>query len=113
MTRHLVGEEFGEYRLIRLIGRGGFADVYLGEHARHKTVAAVKVLHTRLEHGNVKSFLNEARSIRLRHPHIVHMLDLGWRTISLFLSWNMPPMAHYASVIRKGRNFSLEQFAGM
>jgi len=77
MTRHLVGEDFGDYRLIRLIGRGGFADVYLGEHARHKTLVAVKVLTTRLEHGNVKSFLNEARSIRLRHPHIVHMLDFG------------------------------------
>ena len=77
MTRHLVGEEFGEYRLIRLIGRGGFADVYLGEHSRHKTVVAVKVLTTRLEHGNVKSFLNEARSMRLRHPHIVQMLDFG------------------------------------
>src|SRR5215467_1648176 len=77
MTRHLVGEQFGEYRLIRLIGRGGFADVYLGEHALHKTEAAVKVLHTRLEHGNVKSFLNEARSIRLRHPHIVQVLDFG------------------------------------
>jgi serine/threonine protein kinase len=51
--------------------------VYLGEHARHKTVAAVKVLHARLEHGNVKSFLNEARSMRLKHPHILQMLDFG------------------------------------
>jgi serine/threonine protein kinase len=77
MTSHFIGEQFGEYRLIHLIGRGGFADVYLGEHTRHKTVAAVKVLHTRLEPGNVKSFLNEARSMRLKHPHIVQMLDFG------------------------------------
>ena len=44
MTIHLVGEQFGDYRLIRLIGCGGFADVYLGEHYRCKTLAAVKVL---------------------------------------------------------------------
>ncbi len=107
MTRHLVGEQFGEYCLIRLIGRGGFADVYLGEHSRQKTVAAVKVLNTRLEHGNVKSFLNEARSIRLRHPHIVQMLDFGLEGDIPFLVMEYAPNGSLRQRYPKGTQLQL------
>jgi serine/threonine protein kinase len=107
MTTHLVGEQFGDYRLIRLIGRGGFADVYLGEHSRHKTLAAVKVLTTRLEHGNVKSFLNEARSIRLRHPHIVHILDFGLEDDFPFLVMEYAPNGSLRQRYPKGAQLQL------
>ena len=57
--KNLVGELFGNYRLTRLLGRGGFAEVYLGEHQRLKTQAAIKVLFTQLSEGDVESFLSE------------------------------------------------------
>jgi serine/threonine protein kinase len=107
MTRHLAGEQFGEYRLISLIGRGGFADVYLGEHTRHQTLAAVKVLTTRLEQGNVKSFLNEARAIRLRHPHIVHMLDFGLEDDFPFLVMEYAPHGSLRQRYPKGTRLQL------
>jgi serine/threonine protein kinase len=44
----LVGQQLGNSRLIRLLGKGGYAEVYLGEHVRLNTPAAIKVLHTRL-----------------------------------------------------------------
>ena len=44
-----VGQRLGNYQLTRMLGRGGFAEVYLGEHIHLNTFAAVKVLHTQLE----------------------------------------------------------------
>lgn len=73
-----VGQQLGNYRLIRLIGRGGFAEVYLGKHIHLDTLAAVKVLHTQLSQSAVEKFRTEARTIaRLAHPHIVRVLDFG------------------------------------
>ena len=71
-----TGQQFGNYRLMRLLGRGGFAEVYLGEHIRLNTLAAIKVLHAQLTSSDEESFNNEARTIaRLVHPHIVRVLD--------------------------------------
>ncbi|TMD51803.1 MAG: serine/threonine protein kinase, partial [Chloroflexi bacterium] len=72
-----VGQQLGSYRLVRLLGKGGFAEVYLAEHTNRKSMAAVKVLHTRLAKDNFKDFLNEARSFRLKHPHIIPIIDFG------------------------------------
>ena len=72
-----VGEQLGNYQLIRLLGRGGFAEVYLGEHLRLGTQAAIKVLYTRLASKDaVEEFEKEARTVaHLKHPHIVRVLD--------------------------------------
>lgn len=37
-----TGQQLGNYRLIKLLGTGGFADVYLGEHILLKSHAAIK-----------------------------------------------------------------------
>lgn len=66
----------GNYRLIRQLGHGGFADVYLGEHIYLKTEAAIKVLHTQLQHEDIEKFRSEALTIaHLMHPHIIRVLD--------------------------------------
>jgi serine/threonine protein kinase len=73
-----AGQQFGPYRLLRLIGQGGFADVYLGEHIHLGSFAAVKILYARLIDEHHEHFLNEARTLaRLTHPHIVRLLDFG------------------------------------
>ena len=79
-----VGQKLGNYQLTQLLGQGGFADVYLGEHIFLKTQAAIKVLQMRLANDDMESFVNEARTIAgLKHSHIVRVLDLG-RTIHTF-----------------------------
>ncbi|HLZ63203.1 MAG TPA: protein kinase, partial [Ktedonosporobacter sp.] len=70
------GKQFGNYQLLRLLGTGGFAEVYLGHHVHLSTRAAIKVLHTRLAAEDIAKFKNEARTIaRLIHPHIVRVLE--------------------------------------
>src|SRR5260370_17255820 len=74
----VVGQQVGNYRLISWLGRGGFADVYLGEHIYLKTQGAIKMLHVHLSEKALKDFLNEARTVsRLKHPNIIRMLDYG------------------------------------
>ncbi len=71
-----VGQNIGNYRLSRLLGHGGFADVYLGEHIYLKTLAAIKVLHTQLANEDIERFRAEAQTIaHLVHPHIIRVLD--------------------------------------
>ncbi len=73
-----VGQQFGNYQLIRLLGEGSFAQVYLGEHIHLGTQGAIKVLHTQLASDDIDKFRNEARTIaRLIHPHIVRVLEFG------------------------------------
>lgn len=73
-----VGQQLGNYRLDRLLGQGGFAEVYLGEHIYLGTQAAIKVLRTELDSDEIEHFLAEARTIaRLVHPHIVRVLEFG------------------------------------
>jgi len=71
-----VGQQLGNYRLLHLLGQGGFAQVYLAEHLHLGTQAAVKLLHTQLADEEVKKFRHEARTLaRLEHAHIVRVLD--------------------------------------
>ena len=42
------GQQLGNYRLVSLLGQGGSASVYLGQHVRLSLQAAIKVLHAHL-----------------------------------------------------------------
>jgi serine/threonine protein kinase len=76
MAKNLIGQQLGNYRLVGLLGRGGFAEVYLGQHVRLSMQAAIKVLHAHLSDEEVKGFQHEAETIaKLIHPHIVRVLD--------------------------------------
>src|SRR5947209_9258210 len=87
-----TGQQLGNYTLTRLLGRGGFAEVYLGEHRRLKTLAAIKVLHTQLADSDVDGFLKEAQFIaNLEHPNIVRILDFDVLESTPFLVMSYAP----------------------
>lgn len=79
MITDLTGQQFGNYRLVRRLGMGGFASVYLGEHKHVSSLeAAIKILE--LEDVDVEKFRNEAVIIaKLVHPHIMRLLDFDFR----------------------------------
>src|SRR6266700_5664505 len=73
-----AGQQLGNYRLLRLLGRGGFADIYLGEHVYLKSLAALKILRMSLTEEERAAFLREAQTLtQLAHPNIVRVLDLA------------------------------------
>jgi len=82
------------YRIMRSVGSGGMADVYLaiqlslGRHVAIKVLAAERTPSDDL----VSRFEQEARIIaRLDHPHIVGIFDVG-RTSTGQLYYTMPHM---------------------
>lgn len=88
-----VGQQLGNYRLLHLLGQGGFADVYLGEHVYLRTQAAIKVLQMRVVGENMEDFLNEARTIaNLKHAHIVRVLEFGIEGNTPFLVMEYAPL---------------------
>ncbi len=73
-----TGQIVGDYRLLQRLGGGGFSNVYLAEHTRDGHQVAMKVLQTRLTNpDDWRTFLNEARTMHLHHPHIMPLLDFG------------------------------------
>ncbi len=87
-----VGQQFGNYRLVSLLGQGGFAEVYLGQHVRLNLQAAIKVLHTYLTEQEVAHFQQEAETIaQLQHPAIVRILDYDVREGLPFLVMDYAP----------------------
>jgi serine/threonine protein kinase len=70
--------QLGNYHLIRQLGVGGFAEVYLGEHMYLKTSAAIKVLRKSVSLQEMQQFLKEARTISLlHHSSIIRILEFG------------------------------------
>src|SRR5216683_1657418 len=92
-VHNYTGQQFGSYRLLALLGRGGFADVYLGEHIYLHTSNAVKILQIHFFNAEEQQdFLREAQFIaHLHHPHIIQVQDFGLREGIPFLVMSYAP----------------------
>ena len=68
------------YRVVRTLGQGGMATVYLADDRNTGQQVAVKVMHDDLANDPefVRRFATEARAAAsLDHPNIVRVLDYG------------------------------------
>src|SRR4051812_14275152 len=106
----LLGQTFGNYRLTKLLGRGGFAEVYLGEHMRLGMQAAVKILHAHLAGNEVAAFQEEARTIAaLIHPHIIRVLDFDTQDETPFLVLDYAPKGSLRQRHKRGEPVPVDQ----
>src|ERR1700736_3250383 len=72
------GQTISDYHLLQLLGSGAFGTVYLAEQIHNQQQVAIKLLHIHItQQEELRSFLNEARTIRLQHPNIMPLLDFG------------------------------------
>jgi len=79
-------QRLGNYWITRFLGRGGFADVYLGEHISLRRLAAIKVLNRRPTREKLERFWTEASiTAELPHPHIVQIFDYDEESAPPFL----------------------------
>src|SRR5437763_6880147 len=74
-----VGEVLGHFRLMKPLGKGGYAEVYLAENIHLGTQVAIKVLRARVLQDYEQEQLRTEASVMmsLDHPHIVRVIDFG------------------------------------
>src|SRR5437868_13510576 len=105
-----TGQQFGKYRLVSLLGAGGYAEVYLGQHVRFKQQAAIKVLHAHLSGQEVEHFQHEAETIAtLAHPSIVRVFDFDVQDGVPFLVMEYAPNGSLRQRYSRGSLLPLPQ----
>ena len=104
------GEHFGNYRLVRLLGQGGYAEVYLGQHLRLNQQAAIKVLHAHLTESEAEHFQQEAQTISaLVHPSIIRVFDYDVQYGVPFLVMDYAPNGSLRQLHPKNSQVPLSQ----
>lgn len=107
----LVGQQFGNYRLLRFLGKGSFGEIYLGQHMYLKTKAAIKVLHVRIGADELLGFLREAQLIaNLNHRHIVRVLEFDVKDGVPFLVMEYAPNGTLRNRHREGTSLQYSQY---
>lgn len=99
----LIGQRFGQYEIISLLGKGGMATVYRAHQLNIKRDVALKVIKPDLaEAGDfVKRFEREAETIAsLSHPHILKLFDYGQHSNTVYLVMELLTGGSLADVIR-------------
>ncbi len=75
-----IGQEVGNYRILKRLGSGGMGEVFLAEHPLIGKTVALKVIHQdmNLNKELVTRFVNEAKAVStIGNDHIVDVHDFG------------------------------------
>jgi eukaryotic-like serine/threonine-protein kinase len=73
-------QQIGGYRILRQLGRGGMATVYLAEQISLGRQVALKLMSPRMsgETEAVERFLREAKvAAAITHPNVISIIDVG------------------------------------
>ncbi len=102
----LIGRTLAaRYRLVKRLGSGGMALVYLARHVMIERLSAIKVLRQDLgmNPSHRERFLREARAVnRINHPGIVEITDFGESEGLVFLVMEYVEGESLLAALRKG-----------
>jgi eukaryotic-like serine/threonine-protein kinase len=89
---HYEGWQFDQYIIDRLIGQGGFADVYLAWDDYLDRWVAIKILHKDLTDTELEKFFEEARIMaNLKHPQIITVFAFSFVKVIEFNRYRKIP----------------------
>ncbi len=73
------GQRVGSFTIVKLLGRGGFGDVYLAEQASPRRQVAVKIVKAGMDSDSVLQRFDHEREILglLNHPNIARLYESG------------------------------------
>ncbi|BAZ29840.1 serine/threonine kinase [Cylindrospermum sp. NIES-4074] len=77
------------YNIVKLLGKGGFGEVYLAQHHQSGNLVALKVMLPAVaaDERAIKMFLRETENTKfLQHPHVVKLLDYGFSESIFFFT---------------------------
>ncbi len=103
------------YELLREVGRGGMATVYLAADRKHGRQVAVKVLEPELSAAiGADRFAREIKLVaRLQHPHILPLYDSGIEDGALFFVMPYVEGVSLRDHLKQEGSLSLSETAGI
>ncbi len=106
----------GRYRLLRPVGSGASAHVYVAEDVRLKRRVALKVLHPALaqDRSFLRRFQMEAQVVAaLRHPGIVRVYDWGEEEEDAYLAMELLDGGSLRGLLDTGYRLTVSQAAAL
>jgi serine/threonine protein kinase, bacterial len=99
-----AGSQFGPYRLLRLLGRGGMGEVYEAEDTRKRRVVALKLISGQFSGDPTfrARMQREADAAgRLTEPHVVPIHDYGEIDGQLYLDMRLIEGTDLSTMLRR------------
>jgi predicted Ser/Thr protein kinase len=107
-------EEFGRYRILKILGQGGMGVVYLARDTQLEREVALKVPHFDAERGPklLNRFEHEARAAaRIHHPNICPIHDVGEIDGKRYLTMAYIDGVPLGRLLRQGKRVTPRQAA--
>ncbi|MCB0226097.1 MAG: serine/threonine protein kinase, partial [Anaerolineae bacterium] len=112
MSQALPGYQFGQYRIVDIVGQGGMATVYKAYQPSVDRYVAIKMLSPDLTQNEnfVKRFESEAKAVAaLEHPHILPLFDFGELNGTYYIVTRLIETGTLADLIHKEAHIPYEQ----
>ncbi|HMG40449.1 MAG TPA: serine/threonine-protein kinase [Acidimicrobiales bacterium] len=111
-----VGRELGRYRIVSVVGSGGFATVYRAVDTGLERTVALKVVDPAAHHNPTvaRRFLREGQAVAsLDHPAVVPVYDAGEDDGVLWLAMRLIEGSSLDDSLRTGRRLTSDQIVAV